>query len=116
MQASVSGPKAARRESAGAVPGPAAYGKGGTEPTVTDANGRLVPGLEREDFTILDNDKPQPLVVFRGENLPITVVVMLDTSASIDDAKAALQEAMLTTQWPDLPLAAEPQHGYSYDK
>ena len=34
----------------------------------------------------------------------------------IDDAKAALQEAMLTTQWPDLPLAAEPQHGYSYDK
>ena len=35
--------------SAGAVPGPAAYGRGGTEPTVTDANvvlGRLAP----EDF------------------------------------------------------------------
>lgn len=34
-------------QSAGAVPGPAAYGKGGTEPTVTDANlvlGRLEPG------------------------------------------------------------------------
>ena len=33
--------------SAGAVPGPAAYGRGGTEPTVTDANlvlGRLDPG------------------------------------------------------------------------
>jgi N-methylhydantoinase A len=33
--------------SAGAVPGPAAYGRGGTEPTVTDANlvlGRLPPG------------------------------------------------------------------------
>lgn len=32
--------------SAGAVPGPAAYGRGGTEPTVTDANlvlGRLIP-------------------------------------------------------------------------
>ncbi|MDR3495991.1 MAG: hydantoinase/oxoprolinase family protein [Ancalomicrobiaceae bacterium] len=32
-------------QSAGAVPGPAAYGKGGTEPTVTDANlvlGRLI--------------------------------------------------------------------------
>lgn len=34
----------------------------------------------------------------------------------IDDAKAALQEAMLTNRWPDLPLAAEPEHGYSYDK
>lgn len=36
-------------QSAGAVPGPAAYGKGGTEPTVTDAN--LVLGrLDPEDF------------------------------------------------------------------
>ena len=36
-------------QSAGAVPGPAAYGKGGTEPTVTDAN--LVLGrLEPSDF------------------------------------------------------------------
>ena len=34
----------------------------------------------------------------------------------IDDAKAALQEAMLSNPWPDLPLAAEPEHGYSYDK
>ncbi len=35
--------------SAGAVPGPAAYGKGGTEPTVTDAN--LVLGrLDADDF------------------------------------------------------------------
>ena len=35
--------------SAGAVPGPAAYGKGGTEPTVTDAN--LVLGrLDEHDF------------------------------------------------------------------
>lgn len=36
-------------QSAGAVPGPAAYGKGGTQPTVTDAN--LVLGrLEPRDF------------------------------------------------------------------
>ena len=36
-------------ESAGAVPGPAAYGKGGTQPTITDANvvlGRLGPAQE----------------------------------------------------------------------
>jgi hypothetical protein len=34
----------------------------------------------------------------------------------IEEAKAALQEAMLTNPWPDLPLAADPEHGYSYDK
>ena len=35
--------------SAGAVPGPAAYGRGGTQPTVTDAN--LVLGrLDKSDF------------------------------------------------------------------
>ena len=35
-------------QSAGADPGPAGYGRGGTEPTVTDANlvaGRIAPGL-----------------------------------------------------------------------
>jgi len=48
--ASVAGHGAIRvgPESAGAVPGPAAYGKGGTRPTVTDANlvlGRIPPHL-----------------------------------------------------------------------
>ena len=43
------------------------------------------------------------------------VLVEVDDD-EVDDAKGALQQAMLTTQWPDLPLAAEPQHGYSCDK
>jgi Ca-activated chloride channel homolog len=51
--------------------------------TVTDADHRLVPDLLREDFEILDNDKPQPLVVFENGTLPVTVAVMLDTSASM---------------------------------
>jgi Ca-activated chloride channel family protein len=45
--------------------------------------GRLVPGLTREEFEILDNDKPQKLTVFSNEVLPITVIVMLDTSGSM---------------------------------
>lgn len=43
--------------SAGAVPGPAAYGRGGTEPTVTDANlvlGRLDPEAELAGGVVLD--------------------------------------------------------------
>lgn len=51
--------------------------------TVTDAENRLVPNLTQADFEIFDNDKPQRLTVFREEQLPIRVAVMLDTSASL---------------------------------
>ncbi len=46
-------------ESAGAVPGPAAYGKGGTRPTITDANvvlGRLGPAQELGRSLQIDAD------------------------------------------------------------
>lgn len=61
--------------------------------TVTDAQNRLVPDLTRDDFQVLDNDKPQELVVFESENQPITVVVMLDTSASMTSSIALLKQA-----------------------
>jgi len=51
--------------------------------TVTDSQKRLVPDLSQEDFEIFDNEKPQPIDLFVNEVQPITVVVMLDTSASM---------------------------------
>ena len=51
--------------------------------TVTDQNGRLVPSLVQEDFEILDEGVLQEIVLFENEVRPITVVVMLDTSASM---------------------------------
>ena len=51
--------------------------------TVTDGNGRLVPDLIQEDFEILDNGVVQEIVLFENAVRPITVVVMLDTSASM---------------------------------
>ncbi len=61
--------------------------------TVTDAQNRLVPNLEREDFEVFDNDKPQPLLIFDNETQPITVVVMLDTSGSMTASIALLKQA-----------------------
>ena len=61
--------------------------------TVTDAQGRLVPNLVKEDFDILDNDKPQPIVFFQDEIQPITVVVMLDTSGSMTASISLLKKA-----------------------
>ena len=67
--------------------------------TVTDPTGRLVPSLEKEDFTILDNTKPQEITFFLNETTPFTVVVMLDYSASmtanLDLLKAAAEQFLL---------------------
>ena len=51
--------------------------------TVTDGNDRLVANLAKEDFEIYDNEVQQEIVVFRNDVQPISVVVMLDTSASM---------------------------------
>jgi Ca-activated chloride channel family protein len=67
--------------------------------TVTDSNGRLVPGLSREDFEVFDNDARQEIGVFSSEVQPITVVVMLDTSgsmtANIELVKAGAEQFFL---------------------
>ncbi|MGE4014216.1 MAG: hydantoinase/oxoprolinase family protein, partial [Alphaproteobacteria bacterium] len=63
-------------ESAGAVPGPACYGRGATEPTVTDAHlvlGRLCPALLDDAFP-LDRDAARDVVRRRvAEPLGISV-------------------------------------------
>ncbi len=61
--------------------------------TVTDLQRRLVPDLLQEDFEVLDNGKPQPIVFFDNQSQPITVVVMLDTSGSMTGAIKFLRQA-----------------------
>jgi Ca-activated chloride channel family protein len=51
--------------------------------TVTDRDGRLVSDLAEEHFEIYDDGVLQPLTLFRSDVQPITVVAMLDTSASM---------------------------------
>ncbi len=67
--------------------------------TVTDSEGRLVPGLEREAFTILDDGDPQEITFFQNEVQPFTVVVMMDYSASmtanLDRLEAAAEQFIL---------------------
>jgi len=67
--------------------------------TVTDAQGRLVPGLEQGEFTILDNGKPQEVTFFQNEVQPFTVVVMMDFSgsmtANLDRLQAAAEQFIL---------------------
>ena len=61
--------------------------------TVTDRDGRLVPGLIQDDFSIFDEKQLQEIAFFDNEVQPITVVVMLDTSASMTPSIRFLQTA-----------------------
>jgi Ca-activated chloride channel homolog len=67
--------------------------------TVTDATRRLVPDLTEEDFEVYDNGKLQTITQFDNRPLPITVVVMLDTSGSmtlaLDLVKSAAEQFLL---------------------
>ena len=74
--------------SAGADPGPACYGKGGTEPTVTDANvvlGRLDPDYFLGGGMALDAGKAHDAVAALGQALGLTPVetarAILETAA-----------------------------------
>lgn len=51
--------------------------------TVTNAQGRLVPDLSRDDFTVDDNGKRQILTLFANDIQPITVIMLLDRSGSM---------------------------------
>ena len=51
--------------------------------TVSDAQGRLVPDLTKEDFEVYDNGKKQEITLFDNGVQPITVVLMLDRSGSM---------------------------------
>jgi VWFA-related protein len=55
----------------------------GVYATVANAQGRLVPDLSRDDFTIDDDGKRQTLTVFSNDMQAITVVMLLDRSGSM---------------------------------
>jgi Ca-activated chloride channel homolog len=60
--------------------------------TVTDNEKRLVPDLVLQDFEILDNLKPVNISVFENKPVPITTVVMIDTSGSITASLGFVKE------------------------
>lgn len=62
-------------------------------PLVSTTAGRLLTDLEKEDFTVLDNGEPAQITVFSKANTPITAVLMLDMSASMDDNVVRVRDA-----------------------
>jgi VWFA-related protein len=61
--------------------------------TVVDKTGGLVSGLARSDFDVLDNGKRQDLTVFSNDLQPITLVMMIDRSGSMEGNFALVSQA-----------------------
>ncbi len=51
--------------------------------TVRDASGRLVSELTRNDFRVFENDSQQPLSDLALRQVPVDVVLMVDSSSSV---------------------------------
>lgn len=63
--------------------------------TVTDANGRLLPDLPRSAFQIFENDVQQQIKVFRREDAPVSLGLVIDSSASMLKRRAQVAAAAL---------------------
>ncbi len=68
--------------------------------TVSDASGRFVSGLRKEDFTVYEDDRPVEVTQFDAERVPVSLGIALDTSGSMagekmDAARAALNRFLV---------------------
>ncbi len=63
--------------------------------TVTDPYGRIVTGLEPDNFRIFEDNVEQELVNFSSEDVPISIGVILDLSGSMANKLGKAKEAAL---------------------
>jgi N-methylhydantoinase A len=88
-------------ESAGADPGPACYGRGGTRPTVTDANlvlGRVDPAWFAGGQMTLDVEAAQRAVTSLADELELEPVELAEGICDVINAKMAQAIRTLTVE------------------
>ena len=63
--------------------------------SVTDGRGRYVTDLKKDDFSVFEDGVRQDLSIFSHEDVPISLVLMLDTSASMDEKLSTARAAAI---------------------
>jgi VWFA-related protein len=63
--------------------------------TVVDDRNRLVTSLDRGDFTVFENEKPQQINSFRHEDIPVAIGIVIDNSGSMRDKRPAVNQAAI---------------------
>jgi len=63
--------------------------------TVRNARGELVTGLARNAFTVYENGRPQPITIFRADDIPVSLGLLIDNSGSMRTLRAQVEAAAL---------------------
>jgi Ca-activated chloride channel family protein len=63
--------------------------------TVRNARGELVTNLERGAFTVYENGKRQPVELFRHDDIPVSLGLLIDNSGSMRTLRAKVEAAAL---------------------
>jgi Ca-activated chloride channel homolog len=61
---------------------------------VTDKNGNYVRGLSKDDFTVLDNGKPEDIDIFSAKDSGLSIGIVYDMHPSTADRTASVLEAL----------------------
>jgi Ca-activated chloride channel homolog len=64
--------------------------------TVLDDRGRFADGLKQESFRVLEDKVEQKLSVFKREDVPVSMGLVIDNSGSMRDKRPRVNEAALT--------------------
>jgi len=64
--------------------------------TVTGPEGHLLTDLHQTDFKVFENGVPQEIKVFRLEDAPVSLGLIIDNSASMRSKRAQVAAALLT--------------------
>src|SRR5260370_465979 len=64
--------------------------------TVLDDRGRFADGLKQENFRILEDKIEQKLSVFKREDVPVSMGLVIDNSGSMRDKRPRVNEAAIT--------------------
>jgi VWFA-related protein len=72
--------------------------------TVLDDRGKFVDGLKEENFRVFEDKAEQKLSVFKREDVPVSMGLVVDNSGSMRDKRPRVNEAALT-----LVQASNPQ-------
>ena len=64
--------------------------------TVQDKNGHLITNLTEGQFQVFDDNVPQPLKLFRREDVPISLGLIIDSSGSMRDKRSRVETAAIT--------------------
>jgi Ca-activated chloride channel family protein len=63
--------------------------------TVVDERNHLVNNLDKNDFTVFENDKPQKITHFHQEDFPVAIGIVIDNSGSMREKRDAVNKAAL---------------------